>query len=178
MKEGIVQDHMEGRFTAPPRFVAEKMLGRLAKWLRILGYDTVYRSDMTREEALRISMEEGRILLTRDTHITGRDLPGFVFVVEDRFRDQIVEVAGKLLLSPSEDRLFSLCIKCNKKLQEQTLQEAGQEIPEFVAGTQSKFLRCPTCRRIYWGGTHRKNMREEIAALLGDFTGTLRLDKA
>lgn len=148
------------------RFVADRMLGRLAKWLRILGYDTIYKNTFTRDEVVRLAKEEGRILLTRDTHITSEGLPGLVFVVEDRFREQIAEVVRKLDLNPPEEQLFSLCAQCNVLLQDVSLENVGQEIPEFVRKTQTKFLRCPGCRRVYWGGTHRRNMLEEIKALL------------
>ena len=150
----------------PLRFVADRMLGRLAKWLRILGYDTVYTSTMTKEEAVRIAKKEGRLLITRDTHISAEGLPGLVFIVEDRFRDQVVEIVRKLKLDPPEDQIFRLCTVCNALLNDVSLDEVRQEVPEFVQKTQTKFLRCPECRRVYWGGTHRRNMREEVVALL------------
>ncbi len=149
------------------------MLGRLAKWLRILGYDTVYRNDITREDAVTLSRTEDRILLTRDTHIAREGLPGLVFIQEDRFRDQIVEAVRKLDLRPREDRIFSLCIECNAPLRDASLGEVRAEVPGFVARTQTRFLRCPACRRVYWGGTHRRNMTAEIAALLRAPSGSL-----
>lgn len=148
------------------RFVADRMLGRLAKWLRILGYDTVYRNSMTKEVALTIAREEKRVLITRDTHISPEGLPGLVFIVEDRFRDQVAEIMRKLRLDPPEEQIFRLCTVCNAELRAAPADEVRQEIPEFVQRTQTKFLRCPECRRVYWGGTHRRNMRAEISALL------------
>ncbi len=143
-----------------PRFLADAMLGRLATWLRILGYDTEY----DRSEDVRLverARREGRVLLTRDTGLLRRrDLPPHLFIRSDTVRDQLREVMTALAIRP---RMHGRrCLRCNVPLEARGRAEVQGRVPDFVYTSQEHFWGCPRCRRIYWAGTHRRRMEEAI----------------
>ncbi|MDE2060347.1 MAG: Mut7-C RNAse domain-containing protein [candidate division NC10 bacterium] len=141
------------------RFVADAMLGRLAKWLRLLGYDTLYwRGDDAR--LVRLVLAENRVLLTRDTHLPPRLPPHLtLFITSDHYDKQLDQVITRLGLSPG---IGCLCMRCNLPLEPADKVGLQGEIPEFVWRTQERFARCPGCLRIYWEGTHYARMMETI----------------
>lgn len=141
------------------------MLGRLARWLRILGFDAAYRPEMPGARLLTLAAREGRIVLTRDARL--RDPRGRVRIVRlaaDRFRDQLRELDRIFPLGGVEQRP-SRCVECNVEVEALPLERVPQTVPEYVRATQKEFQRCPRCRRIYWPATHRERMQAEIAAL-------------
>jgi uncharacterized protein with PIN domain len=146
------------------RFIVDSMLGRLAKWLRILGYDTLYwrGSDwhMLKEKG------RGRIFLTRTTKFPhGRNFQRVILVREDNPEIQLRSVMRKLDLKVDEHRIFSRCIVCNRQLEKTPKGEVEGRVPDFVFSTYSEFSSCPGCARIYWKGTHQENMRKKITEL-------------
>ena len=142
------------------KFIADEMLGKLAKWLRICGYDTSYFRHIRDSELLRISVAEKRLLLTRDTLlIRRRGLKNFLFISYDEPVDQIKQVIRELDIPyPSEP--FTRCIMCNNLLEAYTKEEACRDVPEYVCKTQEVFGRCPGCHKIYWKGTHYERMEK------------------
>ena len=150
-----------------PRFLADAMLGRLATWLRILGYDAEYFRGEDAELIARAE-RDGRILLTRDTGmLRRRDLPPHLFIRDDRVMEQVRQVmmVCHLALAPTAPRR---CPRCNVTLEPRTKAEAAGRVPEFVWSRHDAFQECPTCGRIYWAGSHRQRMDETIRALLPD----------
>lgn len=142
------------------RFIADAMLGRLAKWLRFLGYDTLYfRGDDSR--LLELAEAEGRVLLTRDTRIS-RHRPAVrcLFIRSDRVWEQLRQVIEELQLKTEE--VGSRCMRCNVLLASIEKAEAKGLVPDFVFKTQDAFSRCPACRRIYWAGSHFQRMEEAL----------------
>ena len=104
------------------------------------------------------------MLLTRDTRLVRRrDLPPYVFVRSDRFRDQLREVAAAVPLDGTD--FLRRCLDCNVLLEEVRRETARDRVPPFVWETAERFLDCPRCRRLYWPATHRARMQEELAAL-------------
>ena len=149
---------------APPRFAADRMLGRLARWLRILGHDVAYGPHLGGRTLVTCARREGRVLLTRDTRLR-RDpqLPPHVFVHSDHFREQLREVATAMPLGGST--LLGRCLDCNRPLVVVSHDEARERVPPYVAATQARFLGCAGCGRLYWGATHREHMLSELATL-------------
>ncbi len=146
------------------KFIADEMLGRLAKWLRICGYDTAYFRHVRDSELLRLALVEKRLLLTRDTLlIRRRGIKNFLFISYDQPFEQIKQVARELNLSYTAEP-FSLCIMCNDFLEPYTKEEACRDVPEYVCKTQDVFGKCPKCHKIYWKGTHYARMER----ILGD----------
>ena len=147
---------------APPRFLADRTVGRFAKWLRILGYDTVYLSQLSPQGLLREGRRQGRILLTRDTRLLRqKDAPPLIFIRDDHFREQVKQVVIACGLTPM-DALFSRCSECNQVLEAVAKETVQDQVPEYVWQTQDTFHRCSECHRLYWGATHKTRVLAEL----------------
>jgi uncharacterized protein with PIN domain len=141
------------------------MLGRLATWLRILGYDAEYARG---EDAALVerARETGRILLTRDTGIPRRrELPPHLFVQSDHVTEQLRQVIQTFHLTPAGP-VARRCPRCNVPVEPRTKADVFDRVPEFVWSTQDAFGVCPGCGRVYWAGSHWRRMDETIRALL------------
>ena len=148
------------------RFLADAMLGRLAKWLRALGYDTLYHRDGDDAALLATAVAERRVLLTRDTRLPRSILPaGSLLLESDRVEDQLREVLRAYDLPPAAPG--TRCLRCNTPLAPLPCEEAAGRVPEFVLTHHATFRTCPDCRRIYWPGTHRARMAEVLARVCG-----------
>lgn len=134
------------------RFLLDRTLGRLAKWLRILGYDAALDSSLDERQMRLRCRREGRILLTRRR---GPTIPRVFRVRADRARDQLQEMMDHLGL-PLIDKqsLLSRCTVCNVPIEEISREMVEGRVPEYVFQTQEQFHICPACGRIYWHGTH------------------------
>lgn len=146
------------------RFAVDTMLGRLARWLRVLGHDVAYGPDLHGAGLVACARREGRTILTRDTRLVrARNLPPYVFVTSDHFREQLRQVAAAVPLERAG--AFSRCLDCNRPLVRLDREAARTRVPPYVFETQPQFWTCPGCRRPYWPATHHARMREELAAL-------------
>jgi uncharacterized protein with PIN domain len=144
------------------------MLGKLAKWLRVLGCDVVYLKGASEEEILQ-KLQEGRTLLTRNRRARLWQGKGRVFVVKDNDpKIQLREVVKGLGLRCLDDDIFSRCLSCNQYLDKVGREEVRQEVPEYVYQTQEEFHRCRDCGRIYWSGSHAVRMRQQLREILED----------
>jgi uncharacterized protein with PIN domain/sulfur carrier protein ThiS len=149
------------------RFVADAHLGRLARYLRLLGFDTVYENDLGDPELAAIAEREGRILLSRDRALlAGAALSHGLWVPSTRPREQVAQVVERLdlyrLLRP-----FTRCTICNGLLAAVDKAEIAAEVPERVHRVFDAFWRCQGCGRLYWQGSHYQRLRglvEQIAA--------------
>ena len=152
---------------SPPKFLVDVMLGTLARWLRILGYDTAYDNQIEDREILRRCLQEDRVALTRDRLLIqqGR-LPRQLFIESESLFDQIREVLAFIGDRPHQERLLIRCLECNMLLAEVAKEKARTRIPPYVYQTQSRFKECPACQRIYWGGTHRQKIYAMLKARL------------
>ena len=160
------------------RFVADKMLGRLARWLRILGCDVLYGQNFSGKGLLQEARRGHRIVLTRDRRLVrDRQMPPYLLVESDQFREQLRQVVSAFSIDPKAG-LFRRCVGCNAELEEVVREEIAGRVPEFVLATQEKFQRCPRCRHLYWGATHVARVRAELAriGLGGASTGEINGD--
>ena len=150
-----------------PAFIADAMLGRLARALRMLGLDTFYRSDIDDNELKLTALREGRAILTRDHEVAATNLPVTVLLIEsDHVEDQLLQTARAFHIAPG-GRLFSRCLICNVEVEDVLPSEVRDEVPEYVFATQRRFSRCPSCGRIYWAATHVERAREWLERVLG-----------
>lgn len=156
------QDTLVPTTTDAPHFLVDRMLGRLVKWLRILGYDTAYLPQLSPQGLIREGHRQGRIVLTRDTCVLRQqDAPRVIFVHHDLFRDQLKQVIASCHLDPLA-QLFTRCGQCNELLTRVKKEEIRDQVPEYVWQTQSEFHRCLVCHRLYWGATHRQHVLAEL----------------
>jgi hypothetical protein len=154
------------------KFLADSSLGRLSKWLRILGYDTVYWRGEADRSFLRKAEREGRAVLTRRKDVLARQHPGLVLFVEnDRVEVQIEEVLEKLDLRPEPKNLFTLCLRCNESLKEAKPEDVRPLVPDHVFRTQSEFRVCPGCGGVFWPGTHRERALAVLQRVLHSAEG-------
>jgi uncharacterized protein len=146
------------------------MLGTLAKWLRILGYDTHFDSALDDHQLVRLARAEGRVLLTRDRQLARRRGVRTLQIDSQQLDEQIQQVLDALDLEP--DRTFSLCPVCNEPLEAISQDEARKRVPAYVAQTQHSFRMCASCQRVYWRGTHWQQMDRHLSQLRPGETGS------
>lgn len=147
---------------APPRFAADRMLQRLARWLRILGADVTCDPSMTGAAALRLARAQGRIFFTRDKRL--RTAPETCYIEIQLFRDQLHEVIARY---PFDMRRFAFtrCSECNTILREVNREVVMRRVPLFVYASHEKFAVCEICNRVYWDASHPTRALAEVASL-------------
>ncbi len=151
-----------------PRFLADCNVGRLARWLRALGYDASYHAHIEDAALVREAAAENRVLLTRDRDLTKRRViqSGAVRAILIRHDDvtaQLRQVFAELGLDIEQS--LTRCIECNAQLEPRRADIVAERVPPFVRRTQTRYSECPGCGRIYWAGTHWQHMREVFAGL-------------
>ena len=148
-------------------FAVDCMLGKLARWLRLLGFDTLYFRYIQDAALLQLSQKEGRILLTRDRDLTKRaGQERSLFILSEKWRDQLEQVLAAFDLK-ERVRVFSRCLECNHPLKSLSKTEARNLAPPHVLETVQRFSLCPACSRVYWRGSHQQRMQSMIEQILG-----------
>jgi len=146
-----------------PRFVLDVHLGRLAGYLRLLGFDCLYRNDYADEELVAISRDEHRIVLSRDTGLLKRsEVTHGAFVHAQDPRHQLREVLERFQLY-RRIAPFSRCGRCNGTLSRVAKDDARALVPSAIAGRHDDFRRCMHCGQVYWPGSHLPRFRERLA---------------
>jgi uncharacterized protein len=154
------------------RFAADCMLGRLARWLRVIGCDVAYERAVSDEDLIARCARERRLLLTRDTRLAARRLvrslgTRVLLVASDRPGEQLLQVLRDLGLKPEPGRLLTRCLECNEPIVQVDRAAVEGRVPPFVFATQDRFARCPACGRVYWRATHVEGMLTRLAGALG-----------
>jgi hypothetical protein len=148
------------------KFIADVMLGKLARYLRILGYDTIYFNQKDEGDLIKIAQEQGRTLLTRRARSKERkDIENLLFITEDNPREQLKEVLMYFHLSPFTHSLFTRCLICNERLKDMPREKVEGKVTEYILNSHDTFFLCPNCKRIYWPGSHHERMLREIVRL-------------
>jgi uncharacterized protein with PIN domain len=145
---------------SPARFVVDGMLGSLARWLRILGYDTDYVNQRDDAELLRVARAEDRVLLTRDRELAARRRVTSLLIESQLLDDQLAQVTAAFPLPPGPRP--GRCSVCNTVLVEVTPDEIAHRVPRYVLERHAHFHRCPGCDRVYWRGSHWRNMQSRL----------------
>jgi uncharacterized protein with PIN domain len=150
------------------KFILDAHLGKLAKYLRMLGFDTLYRNDFEDPEIIDISIKEKRIILTRDRLLLeSKRISHGYFVRSTEKHEQLKEMVQKFDLI-SQFKSFTRCMTCNTKLIPKPKKEMTPEVPPDVAANFELFYYCPSCRKVYWKGSHFKRMEDLIRGIAGD----------
>jgi len=149
-----------------PTFILDQHLGRLAAYLRMMGFDTLYRNDYHDEELAQVSHDETRILLTRDIGLLKRSavIYGY-FVRETDRRKQLAEITNRFHLK-DEVIPFSRCMKCNGIVESVSADEVADQLPEGTARYYDTFHRCTSCGQVYWKGAHHQRMQALLDEVL------------
>ena len=155
------------------KFIADRMLGKLVKELRMLGYDTVYYRGEDAYSLIKLAREEGRVILTRSTQFTPkRQEDRIVRILEDRASSQLRELIRANVIRLDEETPFSRCLTCNMLLHKIPRDEAEGEVPDFIFYQQKEFFRCLLCLRVYWQGSHQDHMKKKIEQLFDKPAGS------
>ena len=142
------------------------MLGKLAKWLKILGFDVLFFPKAEDDELLTIARRDGRTLLTRDRALLGRAKGLTKLLIEsETWEDQVRQVIYKFELR-ADARPYSRCVECNTALKPLAKSEAANLVTPFVLEHAASFAVCPTCARVYWPGTHFEDMEAKLSEIL------------
>jgi uncharacterized protein len=157
----------------PLKFVADSMLGRLARWLRILGYDVAYEPSISDDNLIARALRENRIILTMDRELAHRKSAKNVLLVRsDDYKEQLKHVIKQYKIdceshkAELSSRIFSRCLLCNKRLDSIEKENVKDKVPPYVYETHEEFDICPQCHRIYWSGTHRDNILKMLDEIM------------
>ncbi|MEW6713560.1 MAG: Mut7-C RNAse domain-containing protein [Nitrospirota bacterium] len=141
------------------KFIADAMLGRLAKWMRIIGCDVAYYRKIEDAELVELAAKDNRLILTKDNLlIKRRKAKGNYFLVESNsYKEQLKQMVTRFSIDPYQS-LLTRCIECNILLTEIAKDEGRESVPEYVYNSQTSFMRCPECEKIYWPATHKSKI--------------------
>lgn len=151
------------------KFLVDENLGKLAKWLRILGYDAeMFRS--SKESSWLERKEGGLVILTKSRKLFSRKSGevDILLIKHDKVFDQLKEIIDRLSISLDPESFFSRCIHCNMELAPVAKEKVKTEVPAFVWDSYELFYECGKCHRIYWPGSHKARMEEFIRAHIPD----------
>jgi uncharacterized protein with PIN domain len=148
---------------ARPRFWADEMLGSLARWLRIMGYDTVYERDRSDDHLLEAALGQGRVLLTRDIELAQRAAPRSLLIESRDLDEQLQQVRSAYGLKAQEELVR--CTVCNGELRQVTKEEARGKVPDGSLEGNDEFFACSICGKMYWKGAHWRNIRKRLSGL-------------
>jgi uncharacterized protein len=144
-----------------PTFIVDHMLGSLARWLRMLGYDSHYDKILSDNEIINFGRKEGRKILTRDRELAERG--GGFYISSTELEEQLVTVAKEFSLSYGSDRMR--CSVCNGRLQKIDADSVRNVVPQRSFESAKEFWRCDSCRKIYWDGTHWNGIMDRFERL-------------
>jgi len=151
------------------KFIADNNVGKLARWLRLIGYDTLLFEKKNDSQMIKTALSEDRVILTKDGQFVRRRLviDGRLKAIQIKHDDpdlQVQDVVQTLNLN-YHFKPFSLCLECNQELIDRDKKEVQNRVPAHVFKTQSQYTECPACHRIYWRGTHWQAMVKKLQEL-------------
>lgn len=156
-------------------FIVDSNAGKLARWLRMMGYDALFFNDIEDGRLVDMAMKEGRVVVTRDTQIAKRRVAAngslrVILTRDDDPRTQLLQVMKELSLD-CRLRQFTRCLECNRRLVPRSREEVKDLVPPYVFGTQAQYMQCPSCSRIYWQGTHWQRMKRALEEITSASSG-------
>jgi uncharacterized protein with PIN domain len=144
------------------RFILTKELGRLSRWLRILGFDAEYDIGKNTSALIIEALRGNRIILTRTRRMPKPRGIRILTINEEKLQGQLAEVVRAFGLRLDAGKMFSRCIICNIALEDTEKEKVKDKVPEHVWRTQEQFVACPLCHRIYWRGSHWGNVADAL----------------
>lgn len=159
--------HLRPKPLRRPKFICDVHLGRLGRYLRMMGFDVAYRNNFDDEEIVLISSKERRAILTKDRGILKRnEVTHGYFVRSTKVEEQVIEIINRFDLQKSIKE-FTRCIECNEPLIAVNKDSIINKLPLKVASSQDDFSQCPSCKKVYWKGGHYRHMLNFIQSVKG-----------
>jgi uncharacterized protein with PIN domain len=148
-----------------PKFIVDNNVGKLARWLRIMGYDTVCFDGGDDRRMINLALGTGRVLVTRDRQMMKRRVVTSgrlkaILIEKDGWLDQLRQLVQVMNLKVVG--AFTLCVECNKALVPRRKEDVQDRVPPYVYRTHSQYMQCPACQRVYWQGSHWEAMRRRL----------------
>ena len=137
-----------------PKCIVTGEVGRLARWLRLLGFDCIFFDRLRKRDIVIESLREDRVILTRETGLSRFSGVRMVHIESDFVKEQLAQVTKSLHLKVGREKMFSRCVECNTVTVKAEKDKLNAKVPPYVYKTQEEFMRCPNCGKIYWKGTH------------------------
>lgn len=147
------------------KFILTKELGRLCKWLRILGFDAAYFTRDSMGSLIVEALKDDRMILTRHHKMPQGRGVAILEIVSDIPKEQLKQAIEALKLVLDKEKMFTRCILCNVPLENVSKEAVRERVPAFVYETQNTFITCPQCKRIYWQGTHWGNVQKTLEGI-------------
>ena len=154
------------------KFIVDLTMGKLVKWLRIAGYDTVFYNSVEVDRIIDIASKEGRIILTRNSSFIKRRKKTleergvqYLLLASEIVDMQLRDIAAQFMLN-LKGNSFTICIDCNKPLTNISKEDVAGKVPDYIYQNYSEFVQCKSCGKIFWGGTHKKRMDDRLAVIL------------
>ncbi len=150
------------------KFIADSMLGRLARYMRAAGYDVAYFKYMDDTSLLELASSQDRIILTRDSLIQRSKTfkekqPDIILIVSSDYKEQLKQLKDQINLKL--DAVFDRCIYCNRRLESVSKEDYKESIPSYPFKTCHSFMRCSACNRLYWYGSHCKKISQTLSSI-------------
>ena len=166
--------HCGQRTTIEMKFIVDNNVGKLAKWLRMMGYDAQFFEGSADSQMIATALAESRVILTRDTQIMRRRVVTSsqlkaILIQSDEPEQQMRQVIDTLKLD-CQFQPFSVCLECNQPLVERSRERVKDLVPPYVFQTRNQYMECPACHRIYWRGTHWQAMARNLEKFIKDST--------
>jgi uncharacterized protein with PIN domain len=149
-----------------PKYITDNTLAKLAKWLRLLGYDTAVFPRKAGREMLQLADAEQRIVLSRRQDLLERQFSGRLYLVQGNdVGSQLREVMADFSLTIEKKKMFQICLRCNEKLIPTAKEAVRDLVPPYVFENCDEYDGCPRCLSIYWAGTHQRNSLQFLEKL-------------
>ena len=152
----------------PLRFFCDEQLGKLARWLRIIGLDAKYQRKIDDSKLLSQARKEQRIILTRVSKLAEKDPQAQVVLLKTNYPAHQLREVVEIFKHQVQIKVFSRCAACNGEIEPVPKCEVESLVPPYVAQTQERFTRCKTCGKIYWQATHRQRVEIQLRDILGE----------
>ena len=150
------------------KFICDDNLGKLAKYLRLMGFDTTFITPISDAQLIALMLKENRLVITRDIRLAERIESERVAIVDTDSPDkQLLEVLAKFKPPIQRGLFFSRCLICNEPCHEISPDDIKDKVFPYILRTKSQFRQCPKCQRIFWQGSHYHRMLARLNQLLG-----------
>ncbi len=157
--------HLRPKALRNPKFIADVHLGRLVRYLRMMGFDVIYKNNIKDHEIVKLSLKERRAILTRDRGILKRsEVTHGYWLRSTKIKEQVVEILNRFNLKNIINE-FSRCLECNSVLNSVSKEEIINVLPPKVIQSQEEFYRCAVCNKLFWKGTHYERMLSFIQSV-------------